>query len=44
MCGRYSLICINDLWVGLVERAVRKNKEVELSAGKERLIVPCPIL
>ncbi|MDD1699249.1 MAG: hypothetical protein LUQ04_00460 [Methanoregula sp.] len=37
-------IDMDDLWVGLVERAVRKNKEVELSAGKERFIVPCPIL
>jgi hypothetical protein len=29
---------------GIVKRAVRKNKEVELSGGKERFIVPCPIL
>jgi hypothetical protein len=34
---------MDNLWVGLVKRAVRK-KEVELSAGKERFIVPCPIL
>jgi hypothetical protein len=35
---------MDDVWVDLLKRAVRKNKEVELSAGKERFIVPCPIL
>jgi|GEM_PF-6920073 hypothetical protein len=40
----WGLIELDELRVGLVERAVRKNKKVELSAGKERFIVPCPIL
>jgi hypothetical protein len=35
---------LDELWVRLVERAARKNKEMKLSAEKERFIIPCPIL